>query len=170
MNKTESRKGVSRRSLILLVVATVLGLIHHADHVLRVDHSGWPFQADVSPFTYSLLVYPVVLFVFLARSRPLLGAGALALTLVALQAAHLFAETPADQYGVWAHNASSQPDALGQPNLLGLESQALEVLATGLSILLSVFVLAAAMSLVADAWRSRATLRPGAAGGSSANG
>jgi hypothetical protein len=167
MNKTESRKGASRCSLILLVVATVLGLIHHADHVLRVDHSGWPFQADVSPFTYSLLVYPVVLFVFLARSRPLLGAGALALTLVALQAAHLFAETPADQYGVWAHNASSEPGELGQPNLLGLESQALGVLAAGLSILLSVFVLAAVVSLVADAWRSRGTLRPG---GSSANG
>ena len=124
----------------------------------------------MSSFTYSLLVYPIVIFVFLARSRPLLGAGTLVLTLVAIQAAHVFLETPADQYGVWTHNASSEPYALGQPNLLGLESQALGVLAAGLSILLSVFVLAAAMSLMVDAWRSRATLRPGGAGGSSANG
>ena len=124
----------------------------------------------MSQFPYSLFVYPFGLFVPLAQFRPMLGPGALALTLVPLQAAHVFAETAADQYGVWAHNASSEPDTLGQPNLLGLESQALGVLAAGLSILLSVFVLAAAMSLVADAWRSRATLRPGGAGRSSANG
>jgi len=31
------------------------------DHVLRVDHSGWPFRPGVTPFTFSLIVYPVVL-------------------------------------------------------------------------------------------------------------
>lgn len=138
MSEAEVRKGASRRSLLLLAAATVLGIIHHADHVLRVDHSGWPFQADVSPFTYSLLVYPIVLFVFLFCSRPLLGAGALALALIALQTAHVFVETPADQYGVWAHNASSEPYALGEPNLLGLASPTLGVLAAGVSILLSI--------------------------------
>lgn len=119
-----------------------------------MDHSGWPFTEEVTPFTYSLLVYPIVLFVFLFRSRPLLGAGALTLALVALQSAHVFAETPADQYGVWANNASSEHYALGQPNLLGLESPALGVLAAGVSILLSICV----VSLVADAGRSRAAL------------
>lgn len=154
MSETEARKGASRRSLILLAAATVLGIIHHTDHVLRVDYSGWPFQADVSPFTYSLLVYPIVLLVFLACSRPLLGAGALALALIALQTAHVFVETPADQYGV-AHNASSVMYALGEPNLLGLASPTLGVLAAGVSMLLSILTLSATVLLVADARRSR---------------
>lgn len=51
---------------------TVLALIHHTDHVLRGDivlssqldpkwnHSGWPFQATVTPFTASLAVYLIL--------------------------------------------------------------------------------------------------------------
>ncbi len=148
--------GASRRSLVLALATTVLGLIHHVDHVLRVDHSGWPFRDEVTSFTYSLLlVYPIILFVFLVRSRPSLGAGALALLLVALQGAHVFAETPGDQYGVWANNTSTDPHMLGQPNLLGIESPALGVLAAGESILLSIFLLATVVSLVVDARRAR---------------
>lgn len=155
MSETKIRRGASRRSMFLLVVATVLGLVHHTDHVLRVDHSGWPFQADVSPFTYSLLVYPIVFFVFLARSRPLLGAGVLAPAFIALQAAHILVETPADQYGVWTNNASSEPYALGTPNLLGLESQVLGIAAAGVSIFLSFLILSTVISLLMDARRSR---------------
>jgi hypothetical protein len=47
------------RSLIYL--ATVLSLGHHLDHVLRGNHSGWPLSGDVTPFTYSLAVYPLIL-------------------------------------------------------------------------------------------------------------
>ena len=41
----------------LLVGIGILGLLHHADHVLRADHSGWPFTTVTTPFTYSLSVY-----------------------------------------------------------------------------------------------------------------
>jgi hypothetical protein len=53
---------LSRRTGILLVAVLVVTVLHHVDHVLRVDHSGWPFKAEVTPFTFSLLVYPVSLF------------------------------------------------------------------------------------------------------------
>ena len=33
----------------LILVAGGLGLVHHTDHVLRFDHSGWPFRPEVSP-------------------------------------------------------------------------------------------------------------------------
>jgi hypothetical protein len=39
----------------------VFGLMHHADHVIRGNHSGWPFQAEVTPFTFSLLIYALIL-------------------------------------------------------------------------------------------------------------
>lgn len=56
--------------LKLLLLALVLAVVHHADHVLRVDHSGWPFLPRASPFTYSLAVYPVFLVLLLARDKP----------------------------------------------------------------------------------------------------
>ena len=148
-------QGVSSRSMVLLGVATGLGLLHHVDHVLRVDHSGWPFLAEVTPFTYSLAIYPLLLVAFLARSRPLISALLVALVLVAVLAAHVFTETPADQFGVWAYNASSEPYALGQPNLLGIESPVLGLLAAGLAISVSIGALATVLSLVADALTMR---------------
>ncbi len=62
-----------RDQLVALAgLVTVLALIHHTDHVLRGDivlssrldpkwnHSGWPFQAPVTPFTASLAVYLIL--------------------------------------------------------------------------------------------------------------
>lgn len=43
------------------VAATVFGVLHHADHVIRGNHSGWPFQGEVTPFTFSLLIYALIL-------------------------------------------------------------------------------------------------------------
>ncbi len=48
----------------LLVVAsctTIFGIFHHVDHVVRGNHSGWPFQEEVTPFTFSLLIYALLL-------------------------------------------------------------------------------------------------------------
>src|SRR5215207_3435110 len=50
-----------RRSLLALGMGvTVLGVLHHVDHVVRGNHSGWPFQEEVSPFTFSLLIYALL--------------------------------------------------------------------------------------------------------------
>jgi hypothetical protein len=49
------------RLVTLAIVATVLGFLHHLDHTVRANHIGWPVIDRVTPFTPSLLVYPVLL-------------------------------------------------------------------------------------------------------------
>jgi hypothetical protein len=51
-----------RRGLLALgCVVTVLAALHHVDHVVRGNHSGWPFQEALTPFTFSLLIYALLL-------------------------------------------------------------------------------------------------------------
>ena len=56
-----ARGGYGRWLLIFASAAVVFGLMHHADHVIRGNHSGWPFQAEVTQFTFSLLIYALIL-------------------------------------------------------------------------------------------------------------
>jgi hypothetical protein len=102
--------GLSSLSATILFAIIIVGLIHHTDHVLRFDHSGWPFRAEVNPFTFSLLAYPILLFAPFGPARLfwlrwlllLVGAG---FTLWA----HTQIETPMMQYAMWAHNHSLEP-------------------------------------------------------------
>ena len=58
----------------MLLAVVGLAFLHHVDHVLRADNSGWPFTADVTPFTISLLVYPIFAIDFLLlRGMPWSG-------------------------------------------------------------------------------------------------
>ncbi len=136
---------------VALLAVVGLALLHHADHVLRVDHSGWPFKEEFSPFTISLIIYPIVVIVFLQRRRPWLQVGLVAAVFLATQVTHVLVETPADQYGVWATNMSSVDDTLGDPNLLNLESEALGFIAAGISIVLSVAMITTLLLLIAGA-------------------
>lgn len=56
-----ARGGYRRWLLIFASAAVLFGSMHHADHVIRGNHSGWPFQAEVTPFTFSLLIYALIL-------------------------------------------------------------------------------------------------------------
>jgi len=56
-----ARGGYRRWLLIFASAAVIFGLMHHTDHVIRGNHSGWPFQAEVTPFTFSLLIYALIL-------------------------------------------------------------------------------------------------------------
>ena len=56
-----ARGGYRKWLLVFASAAVVFGLMHHADHVIRGNHSGWPFQAEVTPFTFSLLIYALIL-------------------------------------------------------------------------------------------------------------
>ncbi|HEX8352305.1 MAG TPA: hypothetical protein VF611_05395, partial [Pyrinomonadaceae bacterium] len=116
------------RSEKLLLLAAVVAVVHHVDHVLRVDHSGWPFTPEVTPFTFSLVIYPIFLWVFLSGARPWHRVAGTALLFLFSVFAHAFLETPADQYRTWAYG-SDFPGHVGQHNLLGQDSQFLGVCA-----------------------------------------
>jgi hypothetical protein len=47
--------------LVLAGCTTVFGFMHHVDHVVRGNHSGWPFEQAITPFTVSLLIYALLL-------------------------------------------------------------------------------------------------------------
>jgi hypothetical protein len=137
------RAGLSGAEKLALATAG-LGLLHHADHVLRFDHSGWPFKPEVTPFTWSLLVYPLIALLLALRGRALLRVALAVVLFLVPTLAHVFLETPADQYRTWAE----RPDV----NLLNLASPALGAAAAAVSVLLS---LAALATLVAF-WREAA--------------
>jgi hypothetical protein len=61
MTETEPSDGpLTPRAYLLFALATLLGLGHHLDHVVRGNHVGWPITPEVNPFTYSLVIYPLV--------------------------------------------------------------------------------------------------------------
>ncbi len=72
----QTARDSSRRPLLMFASsATVFSVLHHVDHVVRGSHSGWPFGAEVTPFTYSLLIYALILpaIYLTARGRDVAG-------------------------------------------------------------------------------------------------
>ena len=135
----------------LALVTVALGLIHHLDHVLRVDHSGWPFLNEVNAFTYSLLVYPVIAVVLLARGWPSLRAALAFLLFLFPTLSHIFIETPATQHHTWANRPGV--------NLLGVSSQALGIAAGIVTVLLSVAALLTFLAFLQEARKPSSTER-----------
>ena len=64
-----------RRLYALTFLAAVLSAGHHLDHVVRGNHVGWPVTAEVTPFTYSLSVYPLILLGLVLYRSGRVGAG-----------------------------------------------------------------------------------------------
>jgi hypothetical protein len=64
MSRHDQSEGQDRRlparAYLLFAAATVLGLAHHLDHIIRGNHVGWPITPEVNPFTYSLVIYPLI--------------------------------------------------------------------------------------------------------------
>ena len=92
-----------RRAYALIYLALVLSLGHHLDHTIRGNHVGWPLTAAVTPFTYSLGVYPLILLgLALSRARRVgpgywaLLSGAGALFVAAIHFGPAAVEPPAD--------------------------------------------------------------------------
>jgi hypothetical protein len=74
--QTELARTDLRRQLLFAAYATtVFGILHHIDHIVRGTHSGWPFKSDVTPFTYSLLIYLLLLPGIYLTLRGRVGAG-----------------------------------------------------------------------------------------------
>jgi hypothetical protein len=152
-------EGILRRldlvqKLVLVIIP--LGLLHHADHVLRADHSSWPFRDEVGPFTGTLLIYPVLVLVFVAHERPWLRVAGLGVVALFTLLAHTLVEPPQQIYGTWANNLSTDAplytvDPEHSHNLLDAEVPLLGILATGLSILLTALLLLAWAVAIRDA-------------------
>jgi hypothetical protein len=143
----------------LLLAAIPLGLLHHADHVGRADHSSWPFRPEVGPFTYTLLIYPVLVLVLVARRGSWVRVAGLGVVSLFTLLAHTLIEPPQQIYGTWANNLSTPAplytvDPNHMHNLFNVESPLLGVLATFLSILLTAVLLFAWAVAIRDARRS----------------
>ncbi len=52
---------LKRWLLVAATGTTIFAIMHHTDHVVRGNHSGWPFEEAVTPFTFSLLIYALLL-------------------------------------------------------------------------------------------------------------
>ncbi|MGL5929410.1 MAG: hypothetical protein ACRCY8_10775 [Dermatophilaceae bacterium] len=136
----------SHRSGVLLAASTAIGVLHHVDHVVRANHSGFPFTPEVNEFTVSLAAYPVLALAAATRHRhPSVSAGLVAALTVAIGLAHALIETPHEQYHPWAHGT----------NLAHVVSAATGVAAVLVAAGLAVTLAATALSLLADARRSR---------------
>lgn len=148
--------GIGRSTRALLVATLIVGFAHHVDHVLRVDHSGWPFRGDVNPFTFSLAAYPILLFALLGTARwfwprfALLAAGT-GFTLFA----HSRIESPQMQYAMWAYNRSLEPALWNIRNLCGVESGLAGWIAVIVSMTLNMLLVTATLSMLLDGLRGR---------------
>lgn len=155
MRLLHRNNGISSTTAALLIAATVIGLSHHIDHVLRVDHSGWPFRRDVNPFTFSLVAYPILLFALLGPARLFWWRWAgLAIGTGFTMFAHTRIETPQMQYAMWAFNRSLEPHLWNVRNLCGVESGALGWAAVVVAMLLNILLVVAAVAMAADGARS----------------
>ena len=134
-----------------LAISFFIGVCHHIDHVLRYDHSGWPFRPEVTPFTYSLLVYPIFLVAALSRRHPLLRITATALLFGFTTFAHFYFETPFDQYRTWAEGSPVPLHGI-QHTLLNTESRTAGILAATITVLLSLFLGLALWQFILE-WR-----------------
>ena len=141
----------------LVLVVIPLGLLHHADHVGRADHSSWPFRPEVGPFTFTLLIYPVLLAVLVTRRHWVRVVGLGLVSLVTLFA-HSLIEPPHQIYGTWANNLSTNAllytvDPEHMHNLFTVESPLLGGLAAALSVVLTLLLIAAWVLAIRDARR-----------------
>ena len=91
MGAVSGRDRLRRVLLVLGIVVTVFGVLHHVDHVVRGNHSGWPFEEAVTPFTFSLLVYALLLPGIYMNLRGRVAAGWWVFTAVAVLALVTFA-------------------------------------------------------------------------------
>lgn len=146
---------LSLASRRLLFGALGFGFLHHADHAMRVDHSGWPFLPQVTPYTFSLLIYPALFFILWApaslRLKSLIT-GAIAAGVIF---AHIKIETPQMQYAMWAYNRSLEPAFAGVQNIWCVQSPTLGWAAVIIAMCVNILLTVLTLSLVRDAAKLR---------------
>lgn len=160
MRVLRARDGLSATTATLLVAAIALALLHHTDHVLRVDHSGWPFRAVVTPFIFSLVAYPILFFALLGPRRLFWWRwSGMAIGTAFTLFAHTRIETPQMQYAIWALNRSLEPHLWAIRNLCNVQSGALGWMSVVLGMLLNVVLVVTTVAMLADGVRGRGRAR-----------
>ncbi|MBC8110228.1 MAG: hypothetical protein H7Y04_04130 [Verrucomicrobia bacterium] len=140
------------QSARLLLLSLIVSVIHHTDHVLRIDHSGWPFLPQITSFTYSLLVYPIFLFIFLAK--PWYQVFGTAFLFLFATIAHIFFEPMGDKFHTWAYG-SNLSGHIGEENMLRQNSVFLGVCSIVLAMFLSLVLFATLLSFIKEARRAK---------------
>src|SRR5829696_7831909 len=81
VNNTTNTTGITRqtyqdgRLYLLVYLPTLLALGHHLDHIIRGTHVGWPVTPEVTPFTLSLAIYPIILLGLILHRSGKVGSG-----------------------------------------------------------------------------------------------
>ncbi|MBC7935591.1 MAG: hypothetical protein H7Y86_09605 [Rhizobacter sp.] len=138
------------RSTKLLWLSIALSIVHHADHILRIDHSGWPFLQRISPFTYSLLVYPIFGFIFLVNKKLWFRVAAMAILFLFSTTAHIFFEPMKDKFQTWAYG-SNLAHHVGEQNMLDYNAEWLGVCSIIIAVALSLVLSITLLSFIKDA-------------------
>ena len=97
----------------------------------------------MTPFTFSLLVYVLIGLALVLRGFPRTRVAIAAVLFLFATLAHIFLETPVDQYRTWASGA--------EVNLLHANAPVLGVAAAVITVLLSAFALATLAAFWIDA-------------------
>lgn len=143
----------------LLALTLPFGIAHHIDHVLRVDHSGWPFTSNVTPFTYSLLIYPLLGFAFWAKKHPRWRVTAMSLVAFFVFFAHTLVEPPQQIYNTWAQNISTDAPLFKSThdtsNLFNIKSPLFGAVAGFIHISLTILVLIEWIQSIREARRKQ---------------
>ena len=130
-----------RRLVIPAAAVTVFGVLHHLDHAYRGNHVGWPLSDAVTPFTFSLGVYLLLLpGLYLTPRRKVWAGYWLVVSLLTLALV------------VWVHFGPS-PDAESLPEVYGPWGNAL---LGGLAVAILFALLASLVALLVAAVRARA--------------
>jgi hypothetical protein len=148
----------------LVVTIVPLGLLHHVDHVLRGDHSGWPFRPDPTAFTFTLLIYPLLAIAWYSRHKTWTRVWIVGIIATFVVLAHTLIEPPQQIYGTWAYNRSTDAvlyavDPEHIHNLLNVESPMVGATAAVLSIVLTALLVVAFVVALRDARRSLSAQR-----------
>ena len=135
-----------RRLAIPAASVTAFGILHHLDHAFRGNHVGWPLIDAVTPFTFSLGVYLLLLPGLYLTARGKAWAGYwLVVSLLTLGLV------------VWVH-FSPQADAESLPEVYGpwgnalLGSLAVAILFALLASLVALLIAALRVRAVSGRW------------------
>lgn len=61
MTTISGTAALQRRLIVPAAISTVFVALHHLDHAFRRVHIGWPLTDNVNPFTFSFVLYLLLL-------------------------------------------------------------------------------------------------------------